>query len=104
MEQDTIPGCCALKEIFELECIGGTEPWEIEQAKDFDTILKEPIYNSSASILTLSSGGGLANLRRQQAFVKKRGFKLLGQWKARGSRRWIYLYGSKEFKMPRRTK
>jgi hypothetical protein len=104
MESDSLVGCCGLKEIHDLNCLGGSTAYEEEDAKYFDVLLKQRIYNSSATILTLSTEVGLKKLRKQREFVRKRGFKLLGQWRSLTGRRIIYLYGSKEFRMPRGRK
>lgn len=104
MDCATLHGCCGLKEISGLDCLGGSTYYDEEEAKHFDVLLKERLCNSSATILTLSTEVGLKKLHKQKEFVRKKGFKLLGQWKALTGRRTIYLYGSKEFRMPRGRK
>ena len=102
-----LPGCCALRILHDLDCLGGDDAWAERERKKFDTVRVRGGQvggdNCTATIVTLSDDGGRAFLNKQVAFLKKRGYKLLGSWKGIYCQT-IYLYGSKEFKMPRRTK
>jgi hypothetical protein len=101
MRADELPGCCALRVVHQLDCLAATDAYSKAQTALFETMPAKGIMagtNCTASILTLSAGENTPKaLKKQAAFVKSKGFKLLGKWKNEYGR-WIYLYGSKEFK------
>jgi hypothetical protein len=105
MQAKEMDGCCALRVLFDLHCLGELEEWGKKEAKGFDTVCTSGGYTEgdscTATVLTLSSEVGRAHLNRQIKFVTSKGYKLLGQWKSENGDT-IYLYGSKEFKMPAR--
>jgi hypothetical protein len=101
MKADELPGCCALRVVHELDCLAATDAYSKAQTALFETMPAKGIMfgaNCTASILTLAPNEvGQVNFNKQAAFVKSKGFKLLGKWKNEYGD-WIYLYGSKEFK------
>lgn len=105
MQKTELEGCCAIGVVARLACLGETDEYSKRLAQEFDDM--EDFHgamsgdNIRGRIVTLVDGGpdyeGAAFLRRQQAFLVKRGFKLLGKLPVRGYH--VLLYGSKEFEV-----
>lgn len=106
MQEIEFNSCCQIDEIGDLDCLGGSDEWSKMEAAKF----KNLIADNRGKILTLVDGGpdfnGGLHHKRQLAAVKKHGFKLLARlprWEDYGDVSYhILLFGSKNFKLPRR--
>jgi len=88
MKARELVGCCGLRVVYNLECLGLEDAWSRREAKKFDTIKVRGImngHNCGATIVTITDDPGFDEEdkeihKRQVAFLKARGYKLLGKW------------------------
>lgn len=102
MKAQEMPGCCGLRIVSHIECLGRGDAYSKRLAARFDELPIKGILggnNCTATIVTISDHED--EFDAQRTFLKARGYKLLGTWQAVGNG-WdgphtLYLYGSKEF-------
>lgn len=110
-----IPGCCGLKTVRLLGCLGKTDAMSKESAEGFDALVKlgtadDGNWNTygkapdTIAILTSSNhyhqnDPENKELKRQQDFLEERGWTLLCTWKSHESGGTNYMYGSPGIKI-----
>ena len=106
MQTTMIPGCCGLKTIHRISCLGKTDELSKKEAAAFDKLADagtagEGNWNTygkapdTVAIITTSSRyNKKEEFEQQEKFFKKKGWKLLASWKSYESGGTNYMYGS----------
>ena len=106
METTMIPGCCGLKTIHKLSCLGKEDALSKKEAAKFDELAKVGTAGAGnwntygcakdtvAIITTSPRYNKPGEFERQKAFLEDKGWILLAVWKSHESGGKNYMYGS----------
>lgn len=114
---EMIPGCCSLKTVRYLKCLGLTDDLSKEEAAKFDTLTEKKTADSGnwasyahapetiAIVTDNPSYNKPEEIAKQRKFLEKKGWQLMGSWVSmegverglKGAR--VYMYGSPGIKV-----
>jgi uncharacterized phage-like protein YoqJ len=106
MKTTMIPGCCGLKTIHQIACLGKTDELSKKMTSEFDEMVKKGTANDGqwysygkapdtvAIITTSPRYNKKEEFERQKAFLEEKGWRLLAVWKSYESGGKNYMYGS----------
>jgi hypothetical protein len=106
METTMIPGCCGLKTVHRLACIGKSDALSNEETKKFDALVKDGkagagnwnAYGKAPDTIAIITDSPRYNkpeeYRKQKKFFEDKGWTLLVTWKSYESGGKNYMYGS----------
>jgi hypothetical protein len=112
METTMIPGCCGLKTIHRIGCLGRGDALSAKEAKTFDDLVKVGtagagnwnIYGKALDTIAIITSSPRYNkeveFETQKKFFEDKGWKLLAIWKSHESGMKNYMYGSPEMSLP----
>jgi hypothetical protein len=106
METTMIPGCCGLKTIHKIGCLGKDDEFSAKEAAPFDELSAKGTAGAgnwntygkapdTIAIITDSSRyNTAASFAKQKKFLEAKKWKLLATWKSYESGGKNYMYGS----------
>lgn len=105
-----MPGCCAVRLIGEIDCLGYDDAFSRRYASKFDTMKPRNGCRGQYNTVTMTViGESEEEFEKQKKVLLSKGYKLLAtfkghlnmaDWDAKEGNT-LYLYGSKEFKRSR---
>lgn len=106
-----IPGCCGLKVIRKLGCLGKTDAASVKATEQFDALTSSGkaddgnwnTYGKSPDCIAIISTsksyhGDQEEWKRQIKFLEDKGWVCLASWESKESKGTNYMYGSKGIK------
>jgi hypothetical protein len=108
METSMIPGCCGLKTIHRISCLGKEDAFSKKEAAAFDELVKDGkagagnwnTYGKAPDTIAIVTDSNRYNkpaeFKRQMAFFKEKGWHLLATFTSHESNGTNYLWGSPE--------
>jgi hypothetical protein len=106
MKTSMIPGCCGLKTIYQIGCLGKEDALSAKDAESFDGLVKEGkagdgnwnTYGKALDTIAIITDSPRYNkpaeFLKQTTFFRKKGWKLLATWKSYESNGKNYMYGN----------
>lgn len=106
MKTTMIPGCCGLKTIYQIGCLGKLDEYSKKDAKPFDELVKVGTaqdgnwasYGKAPDTIAIITTSPRYNkpeeFERQKKFFEAKGWVLLAVWKSYESGGKNYMYGS----------
>ena len=111
MKTTMLPGCCGLKTVHDIGCLGKADDFSKKQTALFEDMVKLGTaqegqwasYGKALDTIAIISDSKRYNPRpeefeRQKKFLEDKGWKLLVTWKSHESGETNYMYGSPEMK------
>jgi hypothetical protein len=110
MNTTMIPGCCGLKTIHRINCLGKEDAMSEKEAAGFDALVNTgkaqtgewANYGKAPDTIAIISENPSytkpEEFKRQEKFLTQKGWKLLAIWKSHESGLKNYMYGSPEMK------
>lgn len=101
-----VPGCCGLKTIRRLACLGKEDALSVKEAENFDALVKPgtagkgewATYGKAPDTIAIITDSLRYNkpeeFKRQEKFFKTKKWTLLVTWKSYESGGTNYMYGS----------
>ena len=106
MKTTMIPGCCGLKTIHVIGCLGKTDAFNVKESEQFDEMTKAGTaqegqwmtYGKALDTVAIITDSPRYNkpeeFARQKAALEVKGWKPLATWKSYESNGMNYMYGS----------
>lgn len=106
MKTTMLPGCCGLKTIHQIGCLGKDDAFSNKEATPFDDMVKTGTaqegqwasYGKAPDTIAIISDSNRYNspaaFAKQKKFFEDKGWKLLVTWKSQESGGKNYMYGS----------
>jgi hypothetical protein len=106
METTMIPGCCGLKTIHHIGCLGKVDAFSAKEAEKFDKLAYAGTadagnwntYGKAPDTIAIITDSPRYNkpeeFERQKKFFEKQGWQLLATWKSYESGGTNYMYGN----------
>jgi hypothetical protein len=106
MNTTMIPGCCGLKTIHHIGCLGKVDKFSEEETKQFDDLVKAGTaqdgmwasYGKALDTIAIITNSPRYNkpeqFEKQKKFFEAKGWKLLATWTSHESKGKNFMYGS----------
>lgn len=108
MKTTMLPGCCGLKTIHMIGCLGKVDAFSAKEAEPFDAMVNTgkaqegawAAYGKAPDTIAIITNSPRYNkpeeFERQKKFFEAKGWKLLVTWKSHESGGKNFMYGSPE--------
>jgi hypothetical protein len=108
MKTSMLPGCCGLKTVYQIGCLGKVDALSKKDTEKFDDMTKKgtaedgnwATYGKAPDTIAIITTSPRYNkpeeFKRQKKFLEDKGWKLLAVWKSHESGGKNYMYGSPE--------